>query len=998
MALENETNRDIVLLTGQPVSDELQDILDRCEKGIEVSIEEVVDTPEMIAAASCVSHQTPTIQLKGREAIEENVFNILNNYGSVKVDDKGDSVVDSHGNTVYNEDVEQGSRLDIVIGLPASGKSSAIVDKISYEHKAKLIDNDEAKRLFPEFNKGWGANTVHLESQMVEREVFKAALKRHDNIVMPKVGSDADKLIKDYISLAKKEGYKVNVHYVDLDKNKTMGRMLRRFIHKGRYLSPRLIDKYVNEREGNKIAKAYEALKEMGAADGFSKWNNDVGIGEQPILVESIGLTDKFIKDARVTDETIIDNGGREYGKLNGEHSKDGQIKPDELHRRGDGRENREDHGEDKQDNSREGSRNRRNERDGEISSQYEDISRSGSRGTAVDPLYDQGIDSVYEGENPNLFKEQILTMLTSHTISGTDIKEPPEYGYSYDRSFDYIVHTYQDNKENYADIGETTEIDTVYGKMKLDSISQENEGRFNLQDNQYTGILSEESNGLVAGTMIAFTAAEVLSVSVMDKGDIITADTSRTNPDYEMMKDRAYTSDEPKTFRAYIENDKSALDVTMFHKDSKAMFYIEDTGDYPLMLGEGTMSDTFEFTPYNAISSLNEYGAGFDGSKDFIIFENIDAERTQAEINRALDMDSLPVQLNVDISLDGVPGDTKYFAFNDERDAKFFSKSFRNEMEEFSKVSGVEVTFDSNISERDDKKRELKAVVDAYEESPIVKAFRDKTNEMFHELDGANAESIEMMVKDHVQASLNEWGVDAVVLDAVLIGSRCRGLEREDSDVDVVVEFYGDISEDALSNDLKDEWIGIDGHEIDINPITKDKSGSLEEYLPKAEEYLTEKAETIAKEQAEARERAEQQAKEQAEREAAKKEKARIEEECLKEEEEKQAKSHEVASASTFANFKLEKNVDDEKYILIADVKSASGKITEGAAIAEFANKAAALAFCEKNEIEAEDITKHLQNHIEHKKHIASEKGKSDGHEDPNKSDRNRKNVGIDD
>ena len=176
MTLENETNRDIVLLTGQPVSDELQDILDRCEKGIEVSIEEVVNTPEMIAAASCVSHQTPTIQLKGREAIEENVFNILNNYGSVKVDDKGDSVVDSHGNTVYNEDVEQGSRLDIVIGLPASGKSSAIVDKISYENKAKLIDNDEAKRLFPEFNKGWGANTVHLESQMVEREVFMAVM------------------------------------------------------------------------------------------------------------------------------------------------------------------------------------------------------------------------------------------------------------------------------------------------------------------------------------------------------------------------------------------------------------------------------------------------------------------------------------------------------------------------------------------------------------------------------------------------------------------------------------------------------------------------------------------------------------------------------------------------------------------------------------------------------------------------------------------------------
>lgn len=51
---------------------------------------------------------------------------------------------------------------------------------------------------------------------------------------------------------------------------------------------------------------------------------------------------------------------------------------------------------------------------------------------------------------------------------------------------------------------------------------------------------------------------------------------------------------------------------MSMFNKNSKAMFYIEDTGDYPFMLGEGTMSDTFEFTPYNAISFLNEYGAGF--------------------------------------------------------------------------------------------------------------------------------------------------------------------------------------------------------------------------------------------------------------------------------------------------------------------------------------------------------------------------------------------------
>ena len=196
--------------------------------------------------------------LKNREAIENHMFETLMDYGSISLDEKGKPLVDSHGNTIYNNDVERGRRLDIVIGLPASGKSSAIVDTISYEHHSMLIDNDEAKRQFPEFNKGWGANTVHKESQIVEQAVFREALREGRNIVLPKVGSDADKLMTDYIAYAKDAGYKVNVHFVDFDRNKALGRMMGRFIHTGRYLSPELIDKYANERDGNKIAQAYK--------------------------------------------------------------------------------------------------------------------------------------------------------------------------------------------------------------------------------------------------------------------------------------------------------------------------------------------------------------------------------------------------------------------------------------------------------------------------------------------------------------------------------------------------------------------------------------------------------------------------------------------------------------------------------------------------------------------------------------------------------------------
>ena len=238
----------------------------------------------------------------------------------ISLDEKGNPLVDSDGNKIYNGDVEKGRRLDIIIGLPASGKSSAIVDTISYEQHSMLIDNDEAKRQFTEFNKGWGANIVHEESQIVERAVFKEALREGRNIVLPKVGSDADKLMKNYIAYAKDAGYKVNVHFVDLDRNKALGRMMGRFIHDGRYLLPELIDKYANEREGNKIAQAYEALKSMDGIDGCSKWDNDVGRGEKPILVEAVNLEDDFIRNARK-------KGDMEYG----EHEQSDRGSKDEL-------------------------------------------------------------------------------------------------------------------------------------------------------------------------------------------------------------------------------------------------------------------------------------------------------------------------------------------------------------------------------------------------------------------------------------------------------------------------------------------------------------------------------------------------------------------------------------------------------------------------------------------------------------------------------------------
>lgn len=615
MAIEDKKDRDIVLLTGLPVSDEMQDVLDKCSAGEYVDIDEVNATPEMKAAESCVSNSTPTINLKDRDPIQNHVFETLMNYGSISLDESGKPLVDSHGNTIYNNDVERGRRLDIVIGLPASGKSSAIVDTISYEHHSMLIDNDEAKRQFPEFNKGWGANTVHKESQIVEQAVFKQALSEGRNIVLPKVGSDAGKLVKSYISYAKDAGYKINVHFVDLDRNKALGRMMGRFIHTGRYLSPKLIDKYANERDGNRIAQAYEELKMMDVIDGYSKWDNDVGRGEKPILLEAANLDDDFIKNARMKGD--MENEERKHGQFN-------RGSEDDLCISGDS---------------------------------------AGDRGT--------------------------------HEHSG---------------------------------------------------------GR---------------------------------------------------NP------------------------------------------------------GE------------------NERDGEHDASGEISVPE-----------------------------------------------------------EDLRQVSG------------------------------IVEEFRANTRDKFHELDGENSESIETMVRGHIEDAIETFGLDAKVVDVVLVGSRSRGIEHEESDVNVVVEFYGSEREDALSDILNEEGLSIAGKTIDINTITKDRTGTLETFLPEEEKYLAEKAAAMEQTAASKNMVADMSIEQAAEAE-------------LKSSDEKKRQHPDQKRGGKFANFSMQKKENSEKYNLYADVQYPSGEIDRHKCIAQFDNKSLAQRFCEKRGLQCDDVTGNLDSVIKHKKQLANQKGK---------------------
>lgn len=148
-------------LTGEPVSAEMQNVLKRLANSENVPEAEIQQLKEIREANSCLGNGVPTIKLKDREGIQNGVYNRLQCSGSAVTDE-----------------ISREKRLDIVIGLPASGKSSALVEPISEQYNSRIIDSDEAKKLLPEYNDGWGAGIVHTESQLIADRQFQTAIQK----------------------------------------------------------------------------------------------------------------------------------------------------------------------------------------------------------------------------------------------------------------------------------------------------------------------------------------------------------------------------------------------------------------------------------------------------------------------------------------------------------------------------------------------------------------------------------------------------------------------------------------------------------------------------------------------------------------------------------------------------------------------------------------------------------------------------------------------------
>ena len=128
--------------------------------------------------------------------------------------------------------------------------------------------------------------------------------------------------------------------------------------------------------------------------------------------------------------------------------------------------------------------------------------------------------------------------------------------------------------------------------------------------------------------------------------------------------------------------------------------------------------------------------------------------------------------------------------------------------------------------------------------------------NKTIQGLEYLNYNDIEDIVDELIQSILDECDIILDWYDFWFNGSRVRGTANDDSDLDVVLFYKGDISEDSLfnifhdsvyrfyPNDFSDNNLTYesfdsnDGIIIDINPIKVVSEKTIEKYKNKSMKY----------------------------------------------------------------------------------------------------------------------------------------------------------------
>lgn len=251
---------------------ETREFYDRVKSGQYYTVEELKESPvvKMLDALSdeYSTKYGDTSKINTPERIENRKKweqNFLSSGSMVKVgeDEKGFPIYEPKGK------IKKEFKAVIAIGLPAAGKSTRIANPTSEEIGAFIFDSDEIKQQIPEFieSNGGAANSVHKESKMIQENSFNHFLESGDrqgeNLVIPVIGDDVDKLYNNYIARLEKAGYEVEIKYQDANPVESLNRSIARAIETGRIIPSNISFGY-----GDKPREVFEYYKNKKNAKG----------------------------------------------------------------------------------------------------------------------------------------------------------------------------------------------------------------------------------------------------------------------------------------------------------------------------------------------------------------------------------------------------------------------------------------------------------------------------------------------------------------------------------------------------------------------------------------------------------------------------------------------------------------------------------------------------------------------------------------------------------
>ena len=204
---------------------------------------------------------TADINTPEREALREELKEWFLSQGSARTES-----IDENGkhHYVYDGALNKDYEMELVLGLPASGKSTMVTDPDSEEMGAFIIDCDMIKEQLPEYKESHGAaaDAVHFEGYGLMLEALKEFLKggsmEGTNVILPIVSSDLDDLMENIIKPFENAGYRVKAEFCPALPNEAAARVVMRELGGGQ-----LINSNVAFGFGDGPEKVYEELSVM---------------------------------------------------------------------------------------------------------------------------------------------------------------------------------------------------------------------------------------------------------------------------------------------------------------------------------------------------------------------------------------------------------------------------------------------------------------------------------------------------------------------------------------------------------------------------------------------------------------------------------------------------------------------------------------------------------------------------------------------------------------